>query len=148
MPRSIAALALLVVLLGTAALPASVAAGQHTVRGFGKDSQGQEFRLRADGTPSQAAGRVLFGFGVAGPQRGTVDCLWVEGRRAALTGTLDAPVGGSSSFKLVVKDDPKDTRRPRDLFYVSLSSAPVDCSTAYQLLPQTVRIVRGNIKVD
>lgn len=148
MARSIAALAVLVVLLATAALPAFGAAAQHTVRGSGKDANRQDFRLRAEGTPGKAGGRVSLPFGGSEPHRGTVDCLWVDGRRVVLTGVLDAPISGLTYFKIIVNDDPKDTKRPRDLFYVALSGASVDCATTYVPLPQTVRIVRGNIEVD
>ncbi len=149
MTRSIFAVALLLALIGVGSLPASVAAGQHTARGSGRDNNGDPFRIRAEGKPSQASGRVSFGdFGVAaGSQHGTVDCLWVDGRRAVLSGVLDAPVGGLPYFFIVVKDDPKDTTRPRDLFFGALVGGRVDCATAYEPLPRTARIKRGDITV-
>lgn len=147
MARSLAALAVLVVLCATAVLPASSAAAQHTVRGAGKDVQHQEFRLHAEGTPEKADGRVLLPFGNSEPHRGTVDCLLVDGRRAVLSGVLDTPISAINYFAIIVNDDPRDTRRPHDRLSVSVSILPIDCTTVDRSLPRTQRIVRGNIEV-
>jgi hypothetical protein len=136
---------LLLVLL---AASAPLGAASHTARGTGKDSQGGAFHFRAEGTPSLASGEASFVWSTEGTLAGQVDCLWVQGRRAVLSGVLDPPPPSVPYFAIMVKDNAKGAKPPKDLFYVQRSSGPYDCATAYVHLPAGLRIKRGEIKVD
>ena len=139
---------LVIVLIGIVALPASIDAAHHSARGNGKDSQGGAFHFRAEGTPSQASGEASFIWSTEGALSGQVDCLWVEGRKAVLSGALDPAPTSGPYFAILVKDNAKGAKPPRDLFYVQRSSNPYNCATAYVQLNAGLRIKRGDIKVD
>jgi hypothetical protein len=77
-----------------------------------------------------------------------VDCLTVGGRRAALSGVLDAPVAGLTHL-LVVVEDKGAKRRPRDKAVIWLSNQRLDCAIEFDgvLADARKRIKRGEIVV-
>jgi hypothetical protein len=139
-------LVVLVAVIGISAWPTDVGAGPHTVRGAGKDHARDAFSFRAEGTPSQATGRLRIDPGSSPRIEGTVDCLAVRGRRAALTGRLTPPVAGFEFFRLMVEDNGPTERRPRDKYDFGASDFPLNCADF--LDEDLFRIKRGEIRVD
>ena len=141
--------ALLLLVLGAAAIPAAGGAAEHSARGAGRaQHQGAPyaFRFRAEGSPSAATGQIAIDAGPEGVVTGTVDCLFVEGRRAVLSGVVDSPPQSAPYFAIAVKDDPRKTDRPRDRIALKFSLEPIPCENA-DLLVSATRITRGDIVV-
>ena len=140
---------LLLLVLGAGSVPAAVEAAEHTARGTGRahqDGFSYAFRFRAEGSPSAATGQASIDAGPEGVVTGTVDCLFVEGRRAVLSGVVDSPPQSAPYFAIAVKDDPRNTDRPRDRTALKFSLGPIPCEDA-DLLTGATRITRGDIVV-
>lgn len=148
MNRSSLLLAILVAVTGLGAWPGAAGATQHAARGSGQiTSTGGRlsFSFRAVGTPSQATGHATFEVGSGITAEGTVDCLAVQGRRAALTGELAQPINGFTRFKIVVKDNGPTERRPGDEYSGSLTGS-ASCTEFLRFAPNPIR--RGEIRVS
>ncbi len=148
MKRSVLLLAIMVAVAGLAVWPSGVDASRHSTRGSGQvaSTAGRlSFSFRAEGTPSQATGHARFDLGFGTTAEGTVDCLAVQGRRAALTGELAQPIQGFTRFKIVVKDNGPAERRPRDEYSGSLTGS-ASCTEFLRFAPNPIK--RGEIRVD
>ena len=140
---------LLLLVLGAAAVPAAVTATQHSARGAGwahQDGLTYAFRFRAEGAPNAATGQIALNSKADGALEGTVDCLFVDGRRAVLTGVVDSPLTLLPYFAIAVKDIGKDTDRPRDRILLQFDTQPIPCENA-SFLTNDTRITRGDIVV-
>ena len=141
---------LLLLVLGAAAVPTAVEAAEHTARGAGRAHENgipYAFRFRAAGSPKAATGRLVIDAGPEGVIEGTVDRLFVDGRRAILTGTVDSQLNLIPYFAIAVKDIGKDTDQPRDRILVEFSTDPIPCQNA-DFLASDRRIDRGDIVVN
>ena len=140
---------LLLLVLGAAAVPAAVEAAEHTARGAGRAHENgipYAFRFRAEGSPKAATGRLEIDAGAEGVVESSVDCLFVDGRRAVLTGTVDAQLNLIPYFAIAVKDVGKDTDRPRDRILLEFSTEPIPCQNP-GFFADDRRIDRGDVVV-
>lgn len=138
------------------AFNAGVAASDESVRGEGKFSKGQpaeQFYLSADGSPTPVKGSVRFNSASLGESRGTVDCLFVSGNKAAVAGSFERPLGGQYPFFVLAVQDNGPARKGAAadqavLIGESTHTGDADCgpATATSLGPMPP-IVQGNITV-
>ena len=72
--------------------------------GGGQVANGTVFSFGAYGQPGAATGNGYFTFGSKGARNATVDCLYVDGNSATLSGRLSSPVSGNTRFELSIRD--------------------------------------------
>ena len=135
---------------------ASAATSNDFARGEGKFSKGQpaeQFYFSADGSPTSAKGSVRFNSASLGEARGTVDCLFVSGNKAAMAGSFEQPLGGQYPFFVLAVQDNGDARKAvaadqAVLIGESTHTGDADCglTTATSLGPMPL-IVQGNLTV-
>jgi hypothetical protein len=106
---------------------------------FMKTNMGQsaQVSLTAHGSPLAANGNVRFNFSPDLEGRGTVDCLFVSGNQARLSGPLKQPIvipnfGTVDHFHITATDngEPNSANPPDEAFVVLFrtTTPPVSCS--------------------
>lgn len=118
------------------------------VAGSGKEEKGFAFSFAADGGPGAATGELAMETSFAGDVVGRVECLAVEGNRAALAGpVVESGNGRVDHFLLVVEDNGRNRRRPKDALIQVFAGIPFDCEDGLGR-DDLLRIKRGDIRVD
>ena len=115
----------------TAGIPAAIGnAGptDHKVRAEGKDTFGLKFDMKGKLKEGLSSGQVLFETNSFGDQEGEVKCVFVDRRRAVLTGPLTDPPNGITDFVVVLRDRHRDGKGKRDKI-ATFMTGPKDCTT-------------------
>jgi hypothetical protein len=126
------------------ASPAAATATVPKAVGEGKDAFRLAFEFKAK-DPAAPHGRAFFETNSFGDQAGDVDCLATKGRRAALSGELDAPASGLTHFMIIAQD----RHKRRDRVVTWLRNGPFDCAAEISddLADSLKKIKRGSIRV-
>jgi sorbitol-specific phosphotransferase system component IIA len=122
---------------------------------FMKTNMGQsaQVTLAAHGNPLDASGNVRISFSPDLEGRGTVNCIFVSGNQARLSGPLKEPIvipnfGTVDHFHITATDngEPNGTNPPDEAFVVLFrtTTPPVSCTQA--LVPPDP-ITQGNIVI-
>jgi hypothetical protein len=115
--------------------------------------QSAQVTLAAHGSPLEANGNVRFNFSPDLEGRGTVDCLFVAGNQARLSGSLKQPIvipnfGTLDHFHITARDngEPNGANPPDEAIVVFFrtTTPPVSCS---QPLFPPDPIAQGNIVI-
>ncbi len=147
MKRSIAMLALVATaLIGTSS---ALAESEDLASGAGKFPNRTHFGFTAHGEPGDARGNAFFEIGPAGKIHADVDCLNLQGNKAALSGTLKEPAFGTDRYILLVEDGGQPTKSnpapDRGYFILNYQPPRADCGYGYFLsVPSGTPIVQGN----
>lgn len=118
------------------------------VFGKGKDSGGASFAFEHDGAIGSDVRRVVVAIpGIVGPVEGRATCLAVVGDRAAISGPGVSAGGLEVGFMIVVEDNGRNRRRPKDRMFVGVNFPNDDCGGE---LGRTdlKRIARGDVRID
>jgi hypothetical protein len=123
--------------------------------GSGKLSKTQQgvadqFNFSARGTPSDATGHVRFNSSTFAETRGTVDCLFVFGNRAAVAGTFDDPPNELFPFFVIaVVDNGEPGSSPDQALLNMFDVHPGNADCGLFILETVVAptIAQGNIVV-
>jgi hypothetical protein len=109
------------------AAPEDLASGSGTFDNQFTD--GTKFNFTAHGTPLAARGNAHFDIGPEGDVKADVDCLKVQGNRAALSGTLERPAFGATRYILLIRDNGQGKAdQPDDGYFILWYGAPrSDC---------------------
>jgi hypothetical protein len=122
---------------------------------FMKTNMGMNVQVTfsAHGSPVDASGNVRFNFSPDTEGRGTVDCLFVSGNNAGLSGPLSQPIvipnfGTVDHFHITAQDNGEPNGSTPDLasvVFFRTTTPPVSCTQApFPLGP----IVQGNIVIE
>lgn len=150
MRRSIA----MVAAVATAALGTgtALAAAEDQATGSGKFPNGTHFGFSAHGDPADARGNAFFELGTAGKVHADVDCLQVDGERAAIAGTLKEPAFGTDRYVLLIQDGGSPSRKnptpDRGYFILNYGPRNADCGLYnFANVPNGTPIVQGNFNI-
>lgn len=130
----------------------ALAAPQDLAAGAGKFPNGTHFGFSAHGVPGDAKGNAFFELGPAGKVHADVDCLNVQGNKAAVSGFLKQPVLGTSRYILLIEDGGSPSKNnptpDRGYFILEYLAPPADCGF-YNFLsvPNGTPIVQGNWEI-
>ena len=109
---------------------------------------GLKGNFTAHGTPLAAHGQIHFDQQIPGSAfsglKGEVDCVFVHGNSATLTGTITRGGGGNTFFQIGVTDNGGPPGDPPDAFNVSLTPFELSCAFAFD---GVIPIEQGNIVV-
>jgi hypothetical protein len=142
---AIAALCLLSALPAAAsAAPTGFASGAFKTSAFG----GLKSDFTAHGTPLEAHGQIHFDqqvpFSPFADLKGDVDCVFVHGNSATLTGRLTRGGAGNEFFQMGVTDNDGLAGNPPDGFNIALTPFELGCAFAFD---GVIPIEQGNIVV-
>jgi hypothetical protein len=149
--RAIAAMAGLVASFSLVTASA-VAAPEDHVSGSGKTENGTHFNGTAHGTPLAARGQFHIEFGPFGKRKFNIDCLMVDGNRAAASGPFvdqPGPVGADRGVVLV-EDNGSGKKDPPDRVLAALTfpgQNEPDCGFYRFFSIGTVPLSQGNFVV-
>ena len=126
------------------AAPEDFASGAFKTSSFG----GLTGNFTGHGTPLAAHGQIHFDQQIPGSPfsrlKGEVDCVFVHGNSATLTGRLTRGGGGNTFFQMGVTDNDGQPGNPPDGFNIALTPFELGCAFAFD---GVIPIEQGNIVV-
>jgi hypothetical protein len=144
-----------IAIVGLIGAAGAVGAAEDQVTGSARAADERSVSVTAHGTPLAARGHVRFQSPVVGLVTGDVDCLNVQGNRAAASGELDEPISRPpflyTHFTLLFEDNgqPNDGP-PDDWFRLMIGEAfefAGDCGFYLFGVASPLIVTQGNLVV-
>jgi hypothetical protein len=151
MKRALFALALILVVLGSGSGSAIAGKRERVVTGEGvvdpsaPRSLPYGFKVEARGTADKAEGKVTIDSLPA--VRGTVKCLSVHGKRAAIAGKLERETTNGRYFLILLEDNGPAQDPPLDTFAIEATQQLANCAAAIEQGESGDPLREGSVRV-